>query len=183
METCEVSFDETQPCDSSIFECAGDDEVGKKIFENEEDDVGEDDADDGEAPAMHVPSTSTMTTTMQDGPSPTPPTIQQDQVEAAAEGEVVSRREALRHVQVDHPPSRIIGDINERTTWSRCRDASHFAHSSFVATFESKDIGHALCDPNWVNATHEELEKFERNQVWELVERPPNCKPIGTKWV
>jgi hypothetical protein len=41
---------------------------------------------------MHVPSTSTTTTTVQDGPSPTPPTIQQDQVEATAEGEVVSRR-------------------------------------------------------------------------------------------
>jgi hypothetical protein len=72
METCEVTFDETQPCNSSIFECAGDDEVGKKIFEDEEDDAGE---DDGEAPATHVPSTSTTTTTVQDGPSPTPPTI------------------------------------------------------------------------------------------------------------
>jgi hypothetical protein len=30
---------------------------------------------------------------------------------------------------------------------------------------------------------HEELENFERNQVWELVEPPPNCKHIGTKWV
>jgi hypothetical protein len=30
---------------------------------------------------------------------------------------------------------------------------------------------------------HEELEIFERNQVWELVEATPNCKPIGTKWV
>jgi hypothetical protein len=30
---------------------------------------------------------------------------------------------------------------------------------------------------------HEELENFERNQVWELVEPPPNCNPIGTKWV
>jgi hypothetical protein len=27
---------------------------------------------------------------------------------------------------------------------------------------------------------HEELENFERNQVWELLEPPPNCKPIGT---
>jgi hypothetical protein len=86
METCEVTFDETQPCNSSVFECGGDDEVGKKIFEDEEDDVGEDDGDDGEAPATRVPSTSTTTTTVQDGPSPTPPTIQQDQVEAAAEG-------------------------------------------------------------------------------------------------
>ena len=30
---------------------------------------------------------------------------------------------------------------------------------------------------------HEELENFERNQVWVLVEPPPNCHPIGTKWV
>jgi hypothetical protein len=180
METCKVTFDETQPCNLSVFECAGDDEVGKKIFEDEEDDAGE---DDGEAPATRVPSTSTTMTTVQDGPSPTLPTIQQDQVEAAAEGEVVSRREALRRVQVDHPPSVIIDDINERTTRTRSRNASHFAHSAFVATFEPKDIGHTLSDLNWVNAMHEELENFEGNQVWELVEPPPNCKPIATKWV
>jgi hypothetical protein len=30
---------------------------------------------------------------------------------------------------------------------------------------------------------HEELENFEKNQVWELVDPPPWCKPIGTKWV
>jgi hypothetical protein len=183
METCEVTFDETQPCNFSVFECAGDDEVGKKIFEDEEDDAGEDDGDDGGAPATHVPSTSTTTTTVQDGPSPTPPTIQQDQVEAAVEGEVDSRQEAPRRVQIDHPPSRIIGNINERTARSRSRNACHFAHSAFVATFEPKDIGHTLSDPNGVKAMHEELENFERNRVWELVERPPNCKPIGTKWV
>jgi hypothetical protein len=34
-----------------------------------------------------------------------------------------------------------------------------------------------------MNAMHEELENFERNQVRELVEPPPNCKPLGTKWV
>jgi hypothetical protein len=91
-----------------VFECAGDDEVGKKIFEDEEDDAGEDDGDGGEALATHVPSTSTSTTTVQDGPSPTPPTIQEDQLEATAEVEVASRREAPRRVQVDHPPSVII---------------------------------------------------------------------------
>ncbi|WVZ89341.1 hypothetical protein U9M48_035762 [Paspalum notatum var. saurae] len=30
---------------------------------------------------------------------------------------------------------------------------------------------------------YEELENFERNHVWDLVEPPPNCGPIGTKWV
>jgi hypothetical protein len=54
MEICEVTFDETQPCNSSVFECAADDEVGKKIFEDEEDDAKEDDGDDGEVPATHV---------------------------------------------------------------------------------------------------------------------------------
>jgi hypothetical protein len=148
----------------SVFECAGDDEVGKKIFEDEEDDAGEDDGDDGEAPATHVPSTSTTMTTVHEGPSLTPPTIQQDQVEAATEGEVVSRREAPRRIQVDHPHSRITSDINERTTWSRSRNASHFAHSTFVATFETKDIGHARSDPNWMNAMHEELENFDKTK-------------------
>jgi hypothetical protein len=69
METFKVTFDETQACTSSVFDCAVDDEVGKKIFEDEEDDAGEEDGDDGEAPTTHVPSTSTTMNTVQDGPS------------------------------------------------------------------------------------------------------------------
>jgi hypothetical protein len=106
----------------------------------------------------------------------------QDQGEATVEG-VASRREPLGLVQVDHPASRIIGEMNERTTWSRVRNNSHFTHAAFVATFEPKDSGHALSDHNWVNSMHEELENFERNQVWELVDSPLGCKLIGTKWV
>jgi hypothetical protein len=30
---------------------------------------------------------------------------------------------------------------------------------------------------------HEELENIEKNQIWELVDPPPRCKMIGTKWV
>jgi hypothetical protein len=36
LETCEVTFDETQPCSQLVFECAGDDELGKEIFQEEE---------------------------------------------------------------------------------------------------------------------------------------------------
>jgi hypothetical protein len=50
--------------------------------------------------------------------------------------------------------------ISERTTRSRSQKISRFAHSTFVASFEPKDIGHALCDSNWVNIMHEELENF-----------------------
>ncbi|WVZ75651.1 LOW QUALITY PROTEIN: hypothetical protein U9M48_023686 [Paspalum notatum var. saurae] len=58
-----------------------------------------------------------------------------------------------------------------------------FSHSAYVASFEPRDVLHALSDPNWVNAMHEELENFERNHVWDLVEPPPNFRPIGSKWV
>ena len=68
-------------------------------------------------------------------------------------------------------------------TRSKVTSLAVFAHSAFVAFFEPRDIGHALSDSNWINAMHEELENFERNQVWVLVEPPPQCNPIGTKWV
>jgi hypothetical protein len=175
VETCEVTFDETQPCSQLVFECAGDDELGEEIFQEEEHEHG-DDEDGGVAPAVeHVPTTST---TIEDGPSPTHTTTNPDQGEAAFEGEVASRREPPQRVQVDHPASRIIGDMNERTTRLRVRNNSHFAHAAFVATFEPKDIGHTLSDHNWVNSMHEELENFERNQVWVLVTLPQGVSQL-----
>jgi primosomal protein N' len=40
-----------------------------------------------------------------------------------------------------------------------------------------------LKDIDRVNAIHEELNNFKRNQVWELVERPKGHNVIGTKLV
>jgi hypothetical protein len=89
VETCEVTFDETQPRSQLVFECAGDDELGEEIFQ-EEHEHG-DDENSGVVPvAEHVPTTST---TVMDDPSPTPTTTNQNQGEAAVEGEVASTRE------------------------------------------------------------------------------------------
>ncbi|WVZ76031.1 hypothetical protein U9M48_024036 [Paspalum notatum var. saurae] len=77
----------------------------------------------------------------------------------------------------------MIGDIHQRVTRSSIASLAFFSHSAYVATFEPWDVSHALTDSNWVNAMHEELENFERNHVWDLVEPPPNCRPICTKWV
>jgi hypothetical protein len=90
VETCEVTFEETQSHSQLVFECAGDDELGEEIFQEEEHEHG-DDEDGGVVPAAeHVPTTST---TIEDGRSPTPMTTNPDQDEAAVEGEVASRRE------------------------------------------------------------------------------------------
>ncbi|WVZ76538.1 hypothetical protein U9M48_024505 [Paspalum notatum var. saurae] len=77
----------------------------------------------------------------------------------------------------------MIGDIHQRVTCSTVASLAFFSHAAYVATFEPRDVSYALSDPNWVNAMHEELENFERNHVCDLVEPPPNYRPIGTKWV
>jgi hypothetical protein len=175
VETCEVTFNETQPCSQLVFECASDDELGEEIFQEEKHEHGDDEGGCVVPTAELVPTTST---TVVDGPSPTPTTTNQ-KGEAAVEGEVASRREPPRRVQVDHSASRIIGNMNEHTTWSRVRNNSHFAHAAFVATFEPKDIRHALSNHNLVSSMHEGLENFERNQVWELVDPPLGVSRLG----
>jgi hypothetical protein len=46
---------------------------------------------------------------------------------------------------------------------------------------EPKDIDKTLRDLDWVNAMHEELNNFKRNEVWELVERPKDHNVIRTR--
>jgi hypothetical protein len=93
VETCEVTFDETQPRSQLVFECAGDNERGEEIIQEEEHEHGDDEDGDVVPAVEHVPTTLTMVT---DDPSPTPTTTNQDQGEAIVEGEVASRREPRR---------------------------------------------------------------------------------------
>jgi hypothetical protein len=69
------------------------------------------------------------------------------------------------------------------TRSSRSVHLSCFSNTLFIALFEPRDVGHALSDSSWVNVIHEELENFERNQVWTLVDPPRDVNVIETKWV
>jgi hypothetical protein len=53
VETCEVTFDETQLRTQLVFECAGDDELGEDIFQEEEHELG-DDEDGGVVPRLNM---------------------------------------------------------------------------------------------------------------------------------
>jgi hypothetical protein len=90
VETCEVTFDETQPRSQLVFECAGDDELCEEIFQEEEHEHGDDEDGGVEPPVEHV---HTTLTTVMDDPSPTPTTTNQDQGGGIVEGEVASRQE------------------------------------------------------------------------------------------
>jgi hypothetical protein len=53
VETCEVTFDETQPHSQLVFDYAGDDELGQETFQEEELEH-EDDEDDGVVPQLSM---------------------------------------------------------------------------------------------------------------------------------
>ncbi|WVZ90075.1 LOW QUALITY PROTEIN: hypothetical protein U9M48_036407 [Paspalum notatum var. saurae] len=172
------------PCTTPAFELSGDDEEGTPIFEDEEgiDDIG----DAGATAPAAAPTPSTTSSDEEGGPLPMASSSlprQQAQAEAGpAEdaGEVTSEIVPSRQVQRNQPPHRIIRDLHQRVTRSSVNSLAFFSHSACVASSEPRDVSHALFDPNWVNTMHEELENFERNHVFEP---PPNCRPIGTKWV
>jgi hypothetical protein len=69
------------------------------------------------------------------------------------------------------------------TRSSRLAHLSYFSNTLFVTLFEPRDVRHALSDSSWVNAMHDELENFERNLVWTLVDPSRDVNVIGTKLV
>ena len=80
-----------------------------------------------------------------------------------------------------HPPENIISDLNKgRQTRSSLKTC---AFSAFVSLVEPKDVKEAIQEPEWIIAIENDLNEFERNKVWDLVERPPDCTIIGTRWV
>jgi hypothetical protein len=86
METCEVTFDETMPCTSLGFECAGDEEMAEDLFEEKEE-AGDDDGENHAPEAEYVPTTSPTTTTER-GPSTSwTTTVRQEDQAREAEGE------------------------------------------------------------------------------------------------
>jgi hypothetical protein len=131
-----------------------------------------------------APSTSATAS-----PTPTPliqgvnldPIFEEEEAEGEEEEEGVEHSRLYQTIQWDHPVDNIIGSIRRGVT-TRSHLASFCQHYSFVSPKEPTKIENALKDPDWVLAMQEELNNFERNQVWSLVERP-KTNIIGTKWV
>jgi hypothetical protein len=165
VESCDVTFDEIAPCPRGVFECAGDKEMEESIFVDEGLQGVDGDEDEPLLPSTSSPKPVPTSTLEAEAPQAT--TSSTAAVEASwVEGEIISELGAPSHIQKVHPPQQIIGILNERATRSlRLAHLSCFLNTIFVALFEPRDVGHALSNLSWVNAMHEELENFERNQV------------------
>ncbi|GJU95041.1 retrovirus-related pol polyprotein from transposon TNT 1-94 [Tanacetum coccineum] len=52
-----------------------------------------------------------------------------------------------------------------------------------VSTIEPKNIKEAMADHSWIESMQDELNQFERLQVWELIPRPEGKNVIALKWL
>jgi len=52
-----------------------------------------------------------------------------------------------------------------------------------LSVIEPATVDEALSDDGWILAMQEELNQFQRNDVWDLVPKPRQKNIIRTKWV
>jgi hypothetical protein len=81
-----------------------------------------------------------------------------------------------------HPDDQII-----RNKESPRRSRSYFRQEEsmigLLSMIEPVTVDEALLDDGWILVMQEELNQFQRNDVWDLVPKPQHKNIIGTKWV
>ncbi|GJS40196.1 retrovirus-related pol polyprotein from transposon TNT 1-94 [Tanacetum coccineum] len=85
----------------------------------------------------------------------------------------------------DHPLENIIGEL-ERPVSTRLQlheQALFCYYDAFLTAVEPKTYKDALTQACWIEAMQEELNEFERLEVWELVPRPDKVMVITLKWI
>jgi len=81
-----------------------------------------------------------------------------------------------------HPEDQIIGNKESpRRTRSYFRQEDSMI--GLISMIEPTTVDEALSDDGWILAMQEELNQFQRNDVWDLVPKPSQKNIIGTKWV
>nr|GEY51578.1 retrovirus-related Pol polyprotein from transposon TNT 1-94 [Tanacetum cinerariifolium] len=85
----------------------------------------------------------------------------------------------------DHPLQNIIGQLS-RPVFTRLQlheQVLFCYYDAFLTSVEPKTYKEALTQSCWIEAIQEELNEFERLEVWELVPRPDKVMVITLKWV
>ncbi|GJS19310.1 putative ribonuclease H-like domain-containing protein [Tanacetum coccineum] len=85
----------------------------------------------------------------------------------------------------DHPLENIIGELARPvSTRLQLHEQALFCYyDAFLTAVEPKTYKDALTQACWIKAMQEELNEFERLEVWELVPRPDKVMVITLKWI
>ena len=79
----------------------------------------------------------------------------------------------------NRPESQIIGDLTKKVQTRASFKLQ--GHTTLISKIEPKHIDEVMQDENWVKAMQEELNQFQKNDVWKVVELPKDKKVVGAK--
>nr|GEX05251.1 retrovirus-related Pol polyprotein from transposon TNT 1-94 [Tanacetum cinerariifolium] len=85
----------------------------------------------------------------------------------------------------DHPLDNIIGQLSRPvSTGLQLHEQALFCYyDAFLTSVEPKMYKDALTQSSWIEAMQEDLNEFERLEVWQLVARPDKVMVITLKWI
>nr|GEW19238.1 Gag-Pol polyprotein [Tanacetum cinerariifolium] len=88
---------------------------------------------------------------------------------------------------LEHEAPPIVTTSEEQTSPISLNKADEFNQEDYedfdVSTLELKNIKEAMSDHNWIESMQDELYKFDRLDVWELVPRLDGKNIIAIKWL
>ncbi|GKE97804.1 retrovirus-related pol polyprotein from transposon TNT 1-94, partial [Tanacetum coccineum] len=86
---------------------------------------------------------------------------------------------------LDYPLENITGELDRPvSTRLQLHEQALFCYyDAFLTAVEPKTYKDALTQSCWIEAMQEELNEFERLEVWELVPRPDKVMVITLKWI
>ncbi|GJX64878.1 retrovirus-related pol polyprotein from transposon TNT 1-94 [Tanacetum coccineum] len=136
-----------------------------------------------------VVSTGSPSSTIVDQDTPSP----KNDYEASSSSDVIPtvvqtaapNSEHVTKWNKDHPLDNIIGEL-ERPVSTRLQlheQALFCYYDAFLTSVDPKNYKDALTQACWIEAMQEELNEFERLEVWELVPRPDKVMVITLKWI
>nr|GEX80380.1 hypothetical protein [Tanacetum cinerariifolium] len=85
----------------------------------------------------------------------------------------------------DHPLNNIISQLSRpvSTRLQLHKQALFCYYNALLTSMEPKTYKEVLTQSCWIEAMQEELNEFERLEVWELVPRPDQVMVITLKWI
>ena len=149
METVNVVIDESS--DSSSLK--GIEELPKEILPPEPNEVQE--LIQQEPASLSTPSTSNVLEDSVDIPT-------------SLDSESHEEKRLSSRVKLNHPPEIIVGNMNEFTLRKQTVDkcvANFVSYSCYLSQVEPTKVEETLQDESWVEAMHDELLQFQRNDV------------------
>ena len=120
--------------------------------------------------------------------TPGTPSIVKDSADISTSPDSKSHEEKgpSSRIKLNHPLDVIMGNMNELTLRKRIVDkcvANFVSYSCYLSQIEPTKVEEALQDESWVEAMHDELLQFQRNDVETLVPRLEGEHIIGKKWI